>query len=249
MPNNPKIRIKVHNLYHCHSSLFGRQRFVGFYMDWTIEIFTCFAYFAILTSSTSLIIGFCLYINGTVADLRIQTARLSSLSGEHLQIGGFIKEVRFYGDVIRWGRSTCSNIPEFNLPKLFADRLASAAQQILGAISFYQLVTCAIDLALSLFALDHNGIFSVDAIVALYIMVSAVTPTFIFCYLAECITSDLLCVGDIFYESAWYRLPAKQQTFAILLMQCSQRRFKLNGFGIVNCSMRVFLSVRWLLLV
>lgn len=116
-------------------------------------------------------------------------------------------------------------------------------QSILGDISFYQLVACAICIALSLFALDYNGIFSIYTIVALYIMASAVAPTFTFCYLAERITNDLLEIGDIFYESAWYCLPAKQQTFAILLIQCSQRRFRLKGFGIVDCSISVFLSV------
>lgn len=109
---NESLKSKIYGIIISHSfmelsksSFFGRQTFVGFYVDWTIEVFTCLCYFTILTTSMSLIIGFCLYINGLVTDLRIQTSRIGSVKDEHSSLDGaawigFVKEIQFHNQII-----------------------------------------------------------------------------------------------------------------------------------------------------
>lgn len=59
-------------------------------------------------------------------------------------------------------------------------------------------------------------------------------------------TTDLLEIGDIFYNSAWYRLPIKEQRLLALPIQRSQREFRLSGLGFLDCSLAVYSSVKLL---
>lgn len=59
---------------------------------------------------------------------------------------------------------------------------------------------------------------------------------------------NLFEVGDIFYNSLWYKLPSQEQKLLILPIQRSQKLFRLNGFGIVDCSLEVFSSVNSLII-
>lgn len=64
-----------------------------------------------------------------------------------------------------------------------------------------------------------------------------------YCYLSENVTSDLGATGDAFFHSLWYRLPIKLQKLYIIPIQQSQKEFRLTGLGIVECSLRIFITV------
>lgn len=116
------------------------------------------------------------------------------------------------------------------------------------SILFYQLVNCVLFSAFSLFALDQSiSTHEVDynSFVSLSALVSAFIPTFVYCYFAEGLTADLLKVGDIFYESKWYKLSNLEQRILILPIQRAQRVFQLNGYAFVACSLNVFLKVNF----
>lgn len=114
---------------------------------------------------------------------------------------------------------------------------------IMSEILFYQLVMCAIATAINLYALQSNGIFTVHAITSTYDLASVLTATFIYCYLSEMLTCDLSGICEIFYNSAWYQLPAKQQKLVFYTIQHSQRSFRLRGIGIIECSLGTFFMV------
>lgn len=99
---------------------------------------------------------------------------------------------------------------------------------------------CATILAIILFALEFNGVFSVHAMAAVYDLHIVLSLTFMFCYLSEVLTADLCAAGDIFYDLAWFQLPVKAQLLVKPTMQCSQREFRLNGIGFVDCSLHIF---------
>lgn len=94
-----------------------------------------------------------------------------------------------------------------------------------------------------MFALESVDRLDVQAMASFYDFTSVLVTTFIYCYLSERVTADLLFVGDIFYASLWYHLPSKQGKLLKLSIERSQWEFRLKGFELINCSLSVFLSV------
>lgn len=94
------------------------------------------------------------------------------------------------------------------------------------------------------FTIEDVGTIDFDVAMTLYLMFCASMPTFVFCYLSESFTNDLFDVGNMFFDSAWYRLPAKKQLMVAQVIQMSQRPFRLTGYKIIDCSLQVFSSVR-----
>lgn len=103
--------------------------------------------------------------------------------------------------------------------------------------------TCIIVIACNLFIIETNDALSFPIIVALADVITLVGLSFIYFYVSERITSKMMEIGDIFYHSAWYRLPTKQQSCLILPIQRAQREFRLRGLGLYDCSLPVFFSV------
>lgn len=122
-------------------------------------------------------------------------------------------------------------------------RLANLAQHVMSEVLFYQLLVCALIIALSMVSLQSNNLFSYDTIVSLYIVVWVSFVAFIYCHLSDSTTSTLLEIGDFFYGCDWFMLPVKYQKWSRWPIQCSQRIFHFNGLGLLNCSLRTFFSV------
>lgn len=55
---------------------------------------------------------------------------------------------------------------------------------------------------------------------------------------------DLHGIGDVFYNCEWHRLPIKQQKLFLYPIQRSQKAIRLRGFGIIDCSLSFFSSVK-----
>lgn len=108
---------------------------------------------------------------------------------------------------------------------------------------FYQLLLCAVILAVYLFTIQVTELFSFGSLVSFVGILCIVGPTYIYCMLSENITIKIYEIGDGFYNIAWYRLPIKQQKLFILPIQRSQSEFRLMGLGLVDCSLGVFSAV------
>lgn len=93
-------------------------------------------------------------------------------------------------------------------------------------------------------AMTSNPHLNVNFGVMLFGLCVTILSIYILCFLSENVTNTLEAIGDIFYNSAWYRLPPKQQELFIVPIQRAQINFRLSGIGIVECSLKVFLSVR-----
>lgn len=116
-------------------------------------------------------------------------------------------------------------------------------QIALNAVIFGQLLVCAVITALSLFSLQSNDLISTDTVVSVYELLCVVVMAFIYCHLSDLATSYLLRVGAIYYNCDWFTVPTKQQKLFIILIQRSQREFHFNGLGMIDCTLRTFLSV------
>lgn len=110
-------------------------------------------------------------------------------------------------------------------------------------ILFNITLTCIIVIAFNLFVIELNDDINIEVLVALTNMSVMVGLTFIYFYLAERITTDLLAIGEIFYNSAWDRLPANYQKLLVLPIQRTEREVRLTGLGMFSCSLFTFSSV------
>lgn len=128
-------------------------------------------------------------------------------------------------------------------------RFGDTIRDIMNGVLFYQLLICAAVTAFNLFALESNGFLSLNAAVSMYLMVSGIITTFLYCYLAENFTAHLLEIGLIYYDLAWYELPVKRQKMFVLLIKRARREIRLKCFGLIDCSLSVFWSVRFFVVV
>lgn len=110
-------------------------------------------------------------------------------------------------------------------------------------VLFYQMLFTAIELASYMFAIDEAQAMSPSNITAILGALTVLLPTFLFCKLSENVTEALQVIGDAFYGCSWYRLSGKQQQLFLLPVQRAQKAFRMNGLGIVDCSLEVFASV------
>lgn len=122
-------------------------------------------------------------------------------------------------------------------------RIAQCMSQILNEVLFYMLLTCSVVVAFNLAAFDSNKAINLETIMAFYNLFCILATTFVYCYLAEEVTSILLDIGNTFYHSIWYEWPAEQQQIVILVIQRASKAFRLKSMGLIDCSLYVFSSV------
>lgn len=113
----------------------------------------------------------------------------------------------------------------------------------MSIILFYQLLFSAISTAVLLVAIDFDHLLTMATIVSIEGTSCILSSTFVYCKLSENVTSALESIGDGFYERAWYQMPVKQQQLIIFPIRRSQMKFRLKGFGMIECSLSVFASV------
>lgn len=124
--------------------------------------------------------------------------------------------------------------------------MAESLGEVMKVVLFNMTFICVIVIALNLLVVELNESVSVQMVVAFTDLISVVLVTFSYFFLAECITTDLLSVGDLFYNSDWYRLlSVQQQKLLVLPIQRAQRELRLKGLGLFDCSLVTFASVKF----
>lgn len=134
-------------------------------------------------------------------------------------------------------------INEFFVKNLFS--LATVANTIMSVPLFANLLTGATVIAFNLLLLEVSDHIDLSIATSIFNMGEIVIVTIIFCLISELITTGLLTIGDAFYESAWYRLPHRQQKLVGLAVQRGQRVFYLKGLGLIYCSLYAFFQVNF----
>lgn len=132
----------------------------------------------------------------------------------------------------------------FRLRSLEYFSLATAVYNLMSLIIFTMIITCTLIIAFNLFAIEVLDPLSVETMTIISNLFLELFLLFMYCFLSECLTLDLLDVGDIFYNSEWFQLPAKQQLLLMLPIKRAQSVFRLKGLGLVDCSLIVFSSVK-----
>lgn len=63
------------------------------------------------------------------------------------------------------------------------------------------------------------------------------------CYYADHLEEDLIKVGSVTYNMAWYKMALKEREFLPWIIWRSQKTIKLTGFKIIDCSMATLMKV------
>lgn len=115
----------------------------------------------------------------------------------------------------------------------------------MSEIIFFALSTSIIIFSFNLNAMESSDLFSLQSIFSVVLMTCMLPLIFAYCYLAELVITNLYKIGNIFYDSPWYRLPAKQQIIVIYPIQRAGREYHFWILSVIDCSLYTFLSV-WL---
>lgn len=113
----------------------------------------------------------------------------------------------------------------------------------MSVVIFFQMLFSAIELASFIFAIDEKKGMNLMNGTAILGGCCILMPTFLFCKLSDNVTASMQMIADAFYECSWYCLSAKQQTVFLLPIQRAEKKFRINGLGMVDCSLAIFASV------
>lgn len=66
---------------------------------------------------------------------------------------------------------------------------------------------------------------------------------FVFCFIADRTTSSLATVGDMAYQSMWYKYRVRQQKYIILIIRRAEKPVNFYGLKMVDCNLKRFSTV------
>lgn len=114
---------------------------------------------------------------------------------------------------------------------------------LISAAFFFQISMFILMLAVDLFIIDQTGGIDANALLNLNSTSMFFVMSYVFCYLSENITAKSLANANIAYEATWYKMSNSSQKAIGMIIMRSQREYRIVGFGMVECSLEVFLTV------
>lgn len=130
---------------------------------------------------------------------------------------------------------------------VFSFALTSSGMKNIGlsmsGVIFIQLFSCVLFAATALLSLDQFEQIDRDLLFNFNNFFNSSVIGFIYCYFSEKITNISFGIGEIVYISSWYAMPFKQQKTIVMMIRDAQVEFRLNGLGIIDCSLSTFLAV------
>lgn len=118
-------------------------------------------------------------------------------------------------------------------------------QNLMSGIIFNILLSCVLFLILVLLSVDQSNVTAIDfnLLLNLDCLLTYLIICYIYCHFSENMTTKSFEIGDIVYNSFWYKMSIKEQKIIILMIQQSQKEFRLSGLGLIDCSLATFLTV------
>lgn len=243
------------------SSLLGRESYFGFFVDWFIELIAEVMCLIVFVTSATLYIGLCLYINGMVMDMKTEMACSNFILDKKIDLPNYwstyAMTIDFHCEIIEY--VSCVNFQnisklfnifiiflQFSYFVLFSIQFCSVTRgisYIVEVILFSLTMISAITIALNLLAFEINDVISLEMMTAFFDLFIVLNLTFAHYYLSERLTANLLEIGDIFYNSAWLKLPVKQQRLLVISLERGHCVFRLRGLRLFDCSLANFAMV------
>lgn len=114
---------------------------------------------------------------------------------------------------------------------------------LLSGVIFIKLLTCVLLLVLALLSLDQFTVVDFNLLYTWYFLLNCLFLCYVYCHCSESITAKSFEISYVVYSSLWYEMSVEQQKAIILIIQRSQKKFRLTGLGLVDCSLATFSSV------
>lgn len=115
----------------------------------------------------------------------------------------------------------------------------------MSVIIFNVLLSCVLFFVLILLALDRFSTTDLNLLINMNCLVAYLVICYVNCHFSESITTKSFEIGDIIYNNLlWYEMSIKERKVVTLIIQQSQKEFRLTGLGLVDCSLARFLAVR-----
>lgn len=133
--------------------------------------------------------------------------------------------------------------PLIILFNLFLFSLVNITGKSVSSVLFYQLLLSAINVGCLLTVIESSKTLNSMAFVAFIEIVTLSMPTAVYCKFSENVTQDLGAIEDAFSDCLWYCWPAKQQKLFILPIMRAQRKYRMMGLGLIECSLITFSTV------
>lgn len=114
---------------------------------------------------------------------------------------------------------------------------------LMSGILFNMLLSCILLLALSLFSLNESTVLNVRLAANFNLLLIYLMACYIYSYFSEVMTTNSFKIGDNVYNLLWNEMPVKQQKLIIMIINRSQKEFRLTGLGMIDCSLAMFLAV------
>lgn len=128
-------------------------------------------------------------------------------------------------------------------------RLLDNTKRIMSGPLFFELLSVIIIIVFELLALDYAiMVKQFDSMLILIgcCLIMHMSTLFILCHHSECLTTNSNEISKFIYcDCQWYKLPNSQQKLLTLPISRSQKPFRLDGFGIFDCSQEMFLKVNF----
>lgn len=237
----------------CSTPLTGAT---GFIVVMPALVSCSIAYFFVVSRSVLYFFGMSSYISAMVDDLAgalddIDTSSRNRSTAKRRQ-QALANEIQFHTEILEYESLQsiilsniyfCSSSSTHSRYFHILCSLAKMVGDSLSEMIFYQLLFTAIELATFMFVVDETDVLSPASNVAIIAISTILVPTLLFCKLSENVTGCLEIVGDHFYGIPWYSLGPKQQKLFVLTIQRAQKQFRINGLGIVDCSLEIFALV------
>lgn len=110
-------------------------------------------------------------------------------------------------------------------------------------ILFFQLLGSVVIIALTIFAFDQPCPTYTHLLVNVNVFASTMIMCYVYCYFSERFTERAFDIGDMSYNSLWYKMSMKEQKLVGLVIRQAQKEFRMSGYGIIKCSLGAFQSV------
>lgn len=72
--------------------------------------------------------------------------------------------------------------------------------------------------------------------------------TYVVCYFISSLNIEMATIGDIAYNSPWYRMSRNETIVVQMIIRRSQQSCELKGLDVFVCSLETFLKVNFYLI-
>lgn len=255
--------IQRNNVFFFILRMFYRiDTYVGFYTAWLEQVPLVLLYCIYLFVFVLLFIGLCSYVNASVFDFKMLIDDLNAHITVRSHVSEYIADalitktsdsmlkeaIMLHNDVLKYETINVRSFVILHLKKCtIFYRLLQNIKQIMSGPLFFELLCVIVITVCELLSLDYaitEHQFDSMLILIVCCLLIHMSMLSLLSHHSENLTTKSYDIANITYlDLQWYNLTVSQQKLLVLPIIRAQKTFRLEGFGILDCSLEMFLKV------